>query len=65
MAGITLMVEKQKGKEPKCERPWMRWVKKFTSRKDRQATREKLHHEEYDDIPQGKRTKVEDPWAWD
>lgn len=59
------MGKKRKGGKAKSERPWMKDVKHFTNRKDRQATREKLHHKDYDDIPKDKRVKEEDPWAWD
>lgn len=46
-------------------RPWARWVKWYSKRKNRAATREKLHHEKYDDIPSNKPVKTEDPWGWD
>jgi hypothetical protein len=40
-------------------------VKHFTHRKNRQATREALAHERYDDIPTKDHVKKEDPLAWD
>jgi hypothetical protein len=43
----------------------MKSVKQFSHRKDRQTTRQLLHHEEYDDIPKDKPAATEDPWGWD
>lgn len=40
-------------------------VKHFDNRKNRQATREKLSHEMYDDIPQNGKVKQENIWNWD
>lgn len=48
----------------KCRRPWMSDVKWQTRRKNRQATRQHLHHERYELIPQGQLAEREDPWAW-
>jgi len=60
------MVQKPKGREHHpSDRPWMKWVKIFSNRKDRQATKQKIHHEEYEDIPKDQPTKTEDPWGWD
>lgn len=47
------------------QRPWGKWVKWFSKRKNRAATRDALHHEKYDDIPSNKPVKTEDPWGWD
>ena len=59
-------MKKSKGREHwPSRRPWMKIVKHFSTRKDRQMTRELLSHKNYDDIPQNNRTKVEDPWGWD
>lgn len=60
------MVQKRKGREHRPNRrPWARYVKKFTHRKDRQAPREALSQERYDDIPRDRPVKEEDPWCWD
>jgi ribosomal protein L33 len=52
-------------KDNSGQQPWKKWVKYFTHRKNRRATKEKLDHEKYDDIPQDKPVKEEDPWGWD
>jgi len=49
----------------KSRRPWMKWVKYFTHRKNRRATKEKIKQEKLDEIPQNKPVKTEDPWGWD
>jgi len=49
----------------KRRRPWMQSVKKFSKRRNRQATRQCLHHERHDAIPQNKLVATEDPWGWD
>lgn len=60
------MVQKSNGREHnKSERPWMKDVKNLSHRKDRQAVREALSHERYDDIPKNQSMKEEDPWGWD
>lgn len=59
------MKEKRKcSKNQKSRRPYMKNVKHFGKRKNRQATREALHHEDYDRFGKG-RIKDEDPWGWD
>jgi len=59
-------MEKSKGREHWPSRqPWLKIVKHFSNKKDRQTTRQHLHHERYDEIPQGKRADTENPWGWD
>jgi hypothetical protein len=45
--------------------PCGKWVKWFSKRKNRAATRDTLHHEKYDAIPSNKPVKTEDIWGWD
>jgi hypothetical protein len=60
------MVMKSKGaKQERRQQPWMPVVKEATKGKDRAATRQLLHHGQYDDIPKHRRVKTEDPWVWD
>lgn len=60
------MVQKSKGaKQERRQRPWMPIVKEVSNSKDRAATRQALHREQYEDIPNDRRVKEEDPWAWD
>ncbi len=59
------MVQKAKGREHwPSDQPWMKHVKEFSHRKNRQTTRQLLHHEKYDDIPQNHAADIEDSWAW-
>lgn len=59
-------MQKSRGREHwKSPRPWMKSVKEFSRRKNRQATRQLLHHERYDKIPQNKLVATADPWDWD
>jgi len=46
-------------------RPWAKVVKWVTKRKNRAATREKLHREDYDAMHPNKQVKTEDPWGYD
>lgn len=59
------MIKDKGSKHPKYTRSWKKFVKHFTHRKNRQATKQILHHEEYDKIPEGHLIKEEDPWGWD
>ena len=60
------MIYKPKGSEHKSyNTTWKKWTKYFSHRKNRQTTRRKLHHEEYDQIPKNKEVDTEDPWGWD
>ena len=60
------MIQKSKGaKQEDTQHFGMKTAKKFTKRKDRQAVREALAHEEYDEIPSKERMRSEDSWAWD
>ena len=59
------MVQKSKGaKQEDRQREYMPPVKKFSKSKDRQAVRQALKHEQYDDIPNKQRMREEDPWDW-
>ncbi len=58
-------MQKSKGREHwPSEEPWMKDVKNFSHRKNRQTTRQLLHHEKYDDIPKDKPADTDDPWGW-
>lgn len=60
------MVQKSKGaKQEQSQRPYMKHVKEVTKGKDRAAVREAIAHEQYDEIPNNRRVKEEDPWGWD
>jgi len=62
------MVLKDKGrKKGKSRRPWVdkKSIKHFDHRGDRNATKQAIREERYDDIPQGQKVKPEDPWSWD
>lgn len=43
----------------------MKTVKQLSHRKDRQAVREAISHERYEDIPKNQSMKEEDSWGWD
>ena len=59
-------MKKSKGRESwPSQRWWGKTVKKFSHKKNRQTTRQLLHHEKYDAIPQRKPADTEDPWGWD
>lgn len=55
---------KKDNKNQKSRRPYAKSVKHYGKRKNRQATREALHHKKYDKFGQ-KRVKDEDSWGWD
>lgn len=60
------MVQKDKGKkQEESQRPWGKTVKQFSNKKDRAAVRDALAHEEYDEIPNKRRMREEDPRDWD
>lgn len=40
-------------------------IKKFDKSKNRRETRDLISKEDFDKIPQNKKTKTEDPWIWD
>lgn len=46
-------------------RSYKRIVKHLSNGKDRSSTRDALRTENFEAIPQNKRTKTEDPWGWD
>jgi len=54
-----------KTRDQRPRRPWMRTVKHFTHRKNRQATRQAIHHGQLDRIPARHLVATEDPWGWD
>lgn len=45
--------------------PTKKLVKEFDKKKNRQATRQAIHHKNYDKIPQNEKVKQEDVWNWD
>lgn len=56
---------KSKGREHhKTRLPGMKDVKHFSKRKNRQQTRQLLHHKQFDKIPKDKPAATEDPWGW-
>jgi len=55
----TYKLEFEKGKS------WKKTVKELTNGIDRAAQRDLIKTEKFDDIPEGKRVKVENPWGWD
>jgi hypothetical protein len=52
-------IEFEKGKS------WKKTVKELTNGIDRAAQRDLIKTEKFEDIPEGKRVKVENPWGWD
>lgn len=40
-------------------------TKHYDHRRDRRATKQKIDHEEYDDLSHNKQTHREDSWNWD
>jgi hypothetical protein len=44
---------------------WKKTVKELTNGVDRAAQRDLIKTENFDDIPEGQRVKVENPWRWD
>lgn len=44
--------------------PWNKILKKTSNSKNRQATRNAITHEKFDDIPQDKPVKTDDVWNY-
>ena len=58
-------MQKSKGREHYPSRPYVKIVKYFSHKKDRQAVREALSHERYEDIPKNQVMSEEDKRGWD
>lgn len=64
--GLLSVIMKDKGSKHKNHAGrGKRFIKFFSTRMNRNATKEKLSSENYDDIPAKDLTKKEDPWSWD
>lgn len=49
----------------RTQTPIKKNVKEFDRRGNRAKTKELLHHEKYEDIPQNDKVHKEDIWGWD